>query len=174
MLFDCLCFGRDARREATTVADDARAKLAAFTRRNTRPLDCDGRKFYARLVGAYDGDTVTVVAELVPGSVHQLAVRLSGINAPEMGAPDVYDRARAVRARNRLIQFLTSGGVVLDAAADYKRGDIDAALAADTYLVWLECGATEKYGRTLARVFPETDPNCANDLLVSEGLALPM
>lgn len=152
----------------------AAARLAPYRRDNTPAFSLRGSECWARLVGAHDGDTVTVVLEAFPGRFQKANIRLRGIDTCEMTSTDPVLKGRAVAARDRVIELLTGGGVRLQADVAYSRGQIDAALAQQVYTVWVCCFEQDKYGRTLADVYPDC-PVCrsANQVLLDEGLACP-
>lgn len=94
-----------------------------------------------------DGDTVEATIEVWPRLFVQDAVRLVGINAPEMHAPRPCERDDAQRAKDRLGQLLAAGRI--DVEPDHK----------------------DKYGRMVGRV--RVDDADVNAALLAEGLAVP-
>lgn len=86
----------------------------------------------ARVIKVRDGDTVEVAAFVWPQQTIEIAVRLRGIDAPELrGACDA-ERKAAVAARDRLRDLLSSGTVQLHAVAGDKYfGRVLAALSTD-------------------------------------------
>jgi micrococcal nuclease len=94
-----------------------------------------------------DGDTVDVAVDLGFYTIAVLRFRLDGINAPELHAQDLGERARGIAARDRLAQMLPAGA-----------------------LVTLRSMKTEKYGRWLAQVIAADGTDVAAQLLI-EGLA---
>lgn len=94
-----------------------------------------------------DGDTVEATIEVWPRLFVQDAVRLVGIDAPEMHAPRPCERADAQRAKDRLGQLLAAGRI--DVEPDHK----------------------DKYGRMVGRV--RVDGADVNAALLAEGLAVP-
>jgi endonuclease YncB( thermonuclease family) len=155
--------------------------LSAFTSANTPVFSFAGREMRARLLDVYDGDTVTVAAEVYPGTVRQLSIRLTGIDTPEMKGGDLEGGADpAEAARRRLAQLLapaaTAAGAlegVRTAAGRVKRADMRAALQARVNLVYVTCFGNDKYGRVLARVSSWAGGPHAGDVLLAEGLATP-
>lgn len=154
-------------REAPLGREECAARLAPHTAANTRPLSLAGREGWARLLDVHDGDTLTVAAEVLPGEVHRVRVRLAGVDACELSAADDAQRALADRARQRLAELLLPelGGGPWHAKA------LRAALARETHLVWLECTGADKYGRALARASSAPGRPCASRALLAEGLA---
>lgn len=118
------------------------------------PLDLNGYAGWARVVSMYDGDTCTVVVP-VPGLGHRrVRVRLLGIDTPEMRGGGPGEKERAVSARDRFAQLV---GFEPTTAPTFA---------------WLQCSSNDKYGRTLATVFPRPGaPASVNETLLAEGLA---
>lgn len=158
---------------------DAQRDLADSVWSNTPAFGLAGRSFWARVVDVYDGDTLTVaVTGLLQGvepapqssASHRVTLRLRGIDAPEMRSTDPSERDMAVQARDRLVEWLMQ-----DASADMppRRGTRTAvrrALERRVVVVWVACGATEKYGRTLADVSLEPGGTVVSRALLAEGL----
>ncbi|KAB0679368.1 thermonuclease family protein [Aureimonas leprariae] len=96
-----------------------------------------------------DGDTVEVEAYIWPGQVVRTAVRLRGIDAPELKGRCDGERAAAEVARDRLTALVASRIVQL--------GEISG----DKY-----------FGRVLARVASDDVPDVGAKLL-AEGLVAP-
>ncbi len=63
------------------------ADLSGWNSTNTPVFLFEGVHLAARLLYVHDGDTVTVAAEVHPGRVCQMSVRLLGIDAPEVSVP---------------------------------------------------------------------------------------
>lgn len=147
----------------------AAALLAPHTHDNTAPFSLEGLAGWARLVGAHDGDTATVVLEAFPGRFHRVVLRVRGVDACEMTSRDAEVRAKAVRARNRLVEHLT--GLRLDEGRAYTRAQIGRLLGEEPRVVWVECAGQDKYGRTLADVYPDRGGASVAAVLLAEGLA---
>ena len=90
---------------------EARATLADATYENTPESLVDNRKFVGRLVDVYDADTITCIVEVLPGRFQRVTTRLVGIDACEMTSKDQAARDLAIRARDRVVEHLTHGGV---------------------------------------------------------------
>jgi endonuclease YncB( thermonuclease family) len=150
--------------------ESATKRLSPHKRDNTPNFSFSGKKCWARLVCAHDGDTITAVLEAFPGMFYKTNVRLKGIDTCEMTSKDVEVKGRAVAARNRVIELLT--GLKLEQNTRYTKGRIDAMLAERVYTIWLDCYEQDKYGRTLAFVYPGCN-GCASvgDVLLREKLA---
>lgn len=136
---------------------------------NTPLLSAAGFEGLSRLVDVSDGDTVTVIVELFPDRFFKLPIRLHGIDACEMHATCAEARRLAFRARSRVLELL-SGATLPDSSTKREVRDF---LASRTVLVWVSCGANDKYGRTLGHVRASRDaPNVA-EVLLAERLAVP-
>jgi endonuclease YncB( thermonuclease family) len=121
-----------------------------------KPFSFAGQRFLAKIVDCYDGDTVTVAFEF-GGSVIQYKARLAGYDSPEMRPPKsaqnrAAEKAAAVAARTALV------GKVQDS------------------LIYIECGAFDKYGRILVTAFlrngAENGENI-NEWMVAQGHGTP-
>lgn len=112
-----------------------------------------GRVVPAMVLGVYDGDTLTVALPIGGeggGEIVRMSVRMGGIDTPEMKSKLPENRARAIRARNRLIQLCGVPGVGLDDALTKK--EIAALCERHRPIVALECGPWDKYGRLMGAV----------------------
>ena len=106
--------------------------------------------YQATLMRVVDGDTIDVLVDLGFHMSVEMRLRLAGIDTPELHSPDDALRARAVRARARVIELLPLGV---------------------TFRVETIKDKTEKYGRYLAWITPAGATATLNAMLVSEGLA---
>lgn len=80
----------------------------------------------ARVVDVYDGDTAKVIAEPWPGVEIRVSVRLRGIDAPEIRGQCDYEKALAVKARDRLIELIGDSVLLYDIGPDKYSGRVDA------------------------------------------------
>ena len=94
-----------------------------------------------------------------------------------MTSKDEAARFLAVRARDRVVEYLTHGAV---RPARAKRLDVRALLRADVFEVEIVCYARDRYGRQLGKVFPvHADGTCVAPkigvslMLLDEHLAVP-
>eukprot|EP00798_Chlamydomonas_sp_ICE-L_P019679 gene19679-26366_t len=133
-------------------------------------LSLAGLRCWARVVGVHDGDTLTVVLEAFPGRFYKVNIRVHGIDTCEITSKNNEIKERAIRARNRLVEYLT--GVKLDPCKPYTRTQIEKAVCENVNVVWVECYEQEKYGRTLANLYPDCN-GCASvaQVLLDEKLA---
>ncbi|KQT42906.1 nuclease [Aureimonas sp. Leaf454] len=85
----------------------------------------------ATILKVRDGDTVEVEAFIWPQQVVRVAVRLRGIDAPELKAKCEGEKTAALAARDRLIELVAGGDVALsDVAGDKYFGRVLARLSA--------------------------------------------
>lgn len=109
--------------------------------------------YNAKIVYAYDGDTVTASVDLgFHFAFNKQKLRLYGIDTPELRG-DTLEAARA--ARDRLKELVLDKEVLIETFKDSKG----------------------KYGRYLAKVWFKLQPDdesyvCLNDRLVEEGHAV--
>ncbi|KQT52594.1 MULTISPECIES: thermonuclease family protein [unclassified Aureimonas] len=103
----------------------------------------------AEVVKVRDGDTLEVEAHIWPGQVARVAVRLRGVDAPELKAKCDSEKTAALVARDRLTALVGTDGVTL------------FDISGDKY-----------FGRVLAKVASGEEPDLAK-LLLREGLVAP-
>ena len=150
--------------DATQCAD-----LSGCNSANTPVFSFEGVHLVARLLDVHDGDTVTVAAEVYPGRVCQLSLRLLGIDAPEVSVPAQRERAQA--ARYRLVELLT--GLRVDPSRRLTRGEMRSLLQGKVHLVHVKCGPNDKYGRVLGYVSKDLEGDHAGNVMLQEGLVNP-
>lgn len=90
----------------------------------------------ARVISVLDGDTVRVEAFIWPGQSLRIAVRLRGVNAPELKSRCPGERTAALEARDALAARLGGGKVQIRNIAGEKYygrvlADLSAADGAD-------------------------------------------
>lgn len=87
----------------------------------------------ATIHGCHDGDTCTIsIPSLPPLFGSRLAIRLAGIDTPELAAPCAEERARAIAARNVLRRaLLAAQSVEIDLLARDKYFRVLALIRAD-------------------------------------------
>jgi micrococcal nuclease len=131
------------------AGDRARARLAQPDALSAPELSAGGYEGWARVVRVVDGDTVVAVIDLPGGGLFRAALRLAGVDAPELRSRDPELRALAARARDRL-----------------------AELCGDR-VVWCRCEGRDRYGRALARLQPggPGEARGVAETLADEGLA---
>lgn len=103
---------------------------------------------YGKVVKVYDGDTITIAAKLpYPESpVYRIAVRLNGIDTPEIKGQTQKEKDLAKHIRNTLHDKIFDK------------------------IVELKNTSSEKYGRLLADVY--LDGICINEWLIDQGFAV--
>ena len=103
---------------------------------------------YGKVIKVYDGDTITIAGKLpYPESpVYRIAVRLNGIDTPEIKGQTQKDNDLAKQIRNTLHDKIFDK------------------------IVELKNTSSEKYGRLLADVY--LDGICINEWLIDQGFAV--
>lgn len=110
-------------------------------------------EYRCELRAVVDGDTVDVDIDLGFDSwLRKQRVRLAGINAPETHTKDADEKARGLRARDRLRSLLEGPGKLVLRVERYD--------------------ATEKFGRILGRIV-NGDGLDVSAILLAEQLAVP-
>lgn len=85
----------------------------------------------ATVTSVVDGDTIRVDVESWPGVVSRVAVRLRGLDTPEMRGKCQEERALARQAKSRLAELVKVGPVELrEIAQDKYAGRVDARVTA--------------------------------------------
>ena len=103
---------------------------------------------YGKVIKVYDGDTITIAAKLpYPKSpVYRIAVRLNGIDTPEIKGQTQKEKDLAKHIRDTLQTKLMNK------------------------IVQLKNTSSEKYGRLLADVY--LDDVCINTWMIEQGFAV--
>ena len=85
--------------------------------------------FLALVLAVTDGDTFRARVEVWPGVEVVTAVRISGIDTPELRGKCAAERERALAARKALADLLAGGRVELrEVAPDKYAGRVDATV----------------------------------------------
>lgn len=104
--------------------------------------------YKATIIGVYDGDTVTAIADLGFHVNKEIKIRLAGIDTPEIRGAE---RPDGLVSKKRMEDLVLNKEVIIKTYKDKQ----------------------EKYGRWLADIFiPESDIS-VNQMLINEGLAIP-
>lgn len=133
-----------------------------------------GTEMYARLISLHDGDTCKLILP-VGGNYYKFAVRMNGLDTPEMTSKDPRAKALARRARDRHFELAT--GQVLapstnDALESAKKKSIQSYLENNIVVVWVKCGELDRYGRPLVDIRKNKDSDQTfTDVLLEEKLA---
>ena len=104
----------------------------------------EGQTVNARMVDCYDGDTCTLIIPFM-STLIKIKCRLNRINTPELRTIDALEREIAIKARDKLQEYID---VIL--TAKFSKAD--------------------KYGRFLVDLYTDNG-KCINDMLVKENLA---
>ena len=131
-----------------------------------------GKECYARVVDIYDGDTLTIILPF-NDSYHRFAVRLLGIDTPEMKSKLVDNKKKAIRARNTVMQWVLPNKII-NLEEPYTRKQIQEMLASEVSLIWVKCDIFEKYGRLMIEAFSDFQSPASESFskrLIREGLA---
>lgn len=146
---------------------------------NTRDLSraLESTDAIARVVALHDGDTLTAIFDAL-GGFYKIHVRLDGIDTPEINSKTPANRRVAEMARDRLLDMIVEGtreGTREGSNKGPSTNGFEAFLDGDVYLVRIQCGRCEKYGRLLGRLssaYSDALSPSFNDRLCSERLAL--
>lgn len=113
----------------------------------------NGQTFLCRVIKVYDGDSITGIIRY-HFDYFKISIRLSGIDTCEKTSKDEKIKAKAIEAKNRLIELLNFG----------KK---------DCCIVFIRCYEFDKYGRVLADLHldPNTNSETIQDILIKENLA---
>ena len=117
----------------------------------------DGKKFTAKVVDVYDGDTCSVVVWHL-GRLTKFRVRCSGYDSPEMKPPKNAENReeiihRAILARNYFTSKVTNCDFNIE--GKYNKLEMQKIVDLNTKLIVIECGGWDKYGRLLADFYAD-------------------
>jgi len=104
--------------------------------------------YKAFVIDVYDGDTITVIADLGFHIKQTLKIRLAGINTPELKGDE---REKGLISKKRLSDLVLGKEIILKTYKDKQ----------------------EKYGRWLGDVYLPDTSISINTILLNEGLAVP-
>lgn len=105
-------------------------------------------EYRAKIVGVYDGDSVTALVDLGFKINFTIKIRLRGINTPEIRG---VERPEGLIAKARVVDLILNKDVILKTHKD----------------------RTGKYGRYLGEIFLKEGDISINQILLNEGLAKP-
>lgn len=103
----------------------------------------------AKLISAYDGDTLILSIDLGMGISYNAKCRLEGLDTPELRSKDASERQAAVVSRESLLKFVEGKDLLVRSLVK-----------------------PDKYGRLLVKIWTE-DGNCVNGAMLPDGGALP-
>jgi len=106
-------------------------------------------KYSAKLIRVIDGDTIDAMIDLGFNMWAKKRVRLNGIDTPETRTRDLNEKARGIKAKERLIEILNNSG--------------------NEFIIVSQ--GVDKYGRCLGEIF--INDKSVNKILLDEGLAVP-
>ncbi len=132
---------------------------------DARPFTISG-SYQSRVVGLHDGDTINCVINFA-GGYYRFAVRMDGIDTPEMTSKMDEVKQKALLARQRLFELITRRYDI--DTRGWKKKNFDDFFDKTYVEVTLDCKGLDKYGRVLATI---GDPSFSS-ILVQEGLAYP-
>lgn len=139
---------------------------------NTKKFDFNDKKFFAKVVDIYDGDTITCIMNIF-GEYYKFKIRLSGIDTCEMTTNNKQLKKKAIQAKNRLFNLITQLNINID--EEITKKDMREKLNNGNYIVLLHCENFDKYGRILAQVYNKkmnsTPSTSYNNILINEKLA---
>lgn len=124
----------------------SQADLESATMENTEEFCLSGRKMYAKVLSVYDGDTMTIAFDF-QGKLYHKSCRVDGVNCPEIRTRDEHEKKMGLKAK----EFVTN--MILNK------------------IVWTEFSMkNDKYGRLLAKIYPEKNKDSLDLILIREGL----
>jgi endonuclease YncB( thermonuclease family) len=121
-----------------------------------------GQKLIGRVVGVYDGDTMTVVLPIF-NQVFKFSVRLDGIDTCEMKSKSDTNKNLAKSAKTCVMEHLIRAYSLQQPLQDDKHF-FDNHIV----LVRVECHEFDKYGRLLANVYPVCDTSSSSKTSFSD------
>lgn len=115
-------------------------------------MDSDSLYSYrAKIVKVIDGDTCILNIDLGFRVFVELSCRLAHIDTPELHSPDDVLRARASKAKQKLIELTVNPAIIIKSFKPFK---------------------SDKYGRFLVEIINSDGVN-VNQLLLDSGFAVP-
>lgn len=119
-------------------------------------------EYRAQILSVTDGDTVRLDVDLGFSLRQKMTLRLYGINTPELHG--VADAAPGKAARDYLTSLLSNGG----------QGPAGGPLTMSWKAVTIKTikDKTDKYGRLLADIYLDKDPESVNLKMVKAGHAV--
>ena len=87
--------------------------------------------YEALILGVIDGDTFNAKVEVWPYVQVTTAVRLAGVDAPELKGKCAAERIAAQAARKRLAELLAGNIVLAEVKPDKYAGRVDAVVTVD-------------------------------------------
>ncbi|VVU95669.1 hypothetical protein CPAV1605_1424 [seawater metagenome] len=118
-------------------------------------FDLKDKKFQAKVVDIYDGDTCHVVI-LFNMKWTKFKIRCLGYDTPEMKPPkDAKNREslidKAIKSRNYFLSRVTN--CEIDINTHYTKKEVKQILLNNTKTIKLNCHGWDKYGRVLGKIY---------------------
>jgi endonuclease YncB( thermonuclease family) len=127
----------------------------------------DGMRLEGRVVDVYDGDTMTLILDPWGVSAWKFQVRIAGIDTCEIRSKEEALVEKAKHTRAKVVELVTGGKFV---GVAEKKEVRQALNGDDVFMVDIECGKFDKYGRLLGQVTTCDGKDVAGELLAL-GLA---
>jgi endonuclease YncB( thermonuclease family) len=128
-----------------------------------------GLKTPARIVNVVDGDTLTLIIPIFD-SYYKFYTRISGIDTCETHSKDEKIKELGLKAKYRVLELLLSPPKNIIEIMGITNKQIIDIFDKDVYIINIECGDFDKYGRLLANVFINDGRSIAS-VLLEEKLA---
>ena len=164
-----LCFKNQ--KVKVSKGNDIKSKYTSHNFNNTSASLVKDRSYYVRFVDIYDADTLTCIVEVFPSLFQKITIRIIGIDACEMTSKNSDAKDYALRARNRVINFLTNNNIQVSNST--KRSQIRELLDNNIYLIYVKFLGQDKYGRTLGDVYLNENSESISNILLNEKMAIP-
>lgn len=123
----------------------------------------------ARLLETHDGDTMKV-AIVLRGKVVKVAVRLLGVNTPEVRTKNPEEKVAGVAARDFVAAWALPER--MQVGGRYTEGALKEAYAATYVMLDVDFQGADKYGRNLAYAYKPRCQTSLSDLLIANGHAV--
>jgi len=150
--------------------EQAKALFQNQTGSNTDLFSLTGQKMYGRVVDIHDGDTITIVLNILQ-KFFKFKVRLAEIDTCEITSKSEQNKSLANEAKIRLISLICDRDISNCILLSDKKSLV-SFLESNNHCVWLECFDFDKFGRLLANVYAdESSDESFSECLIKENLA---
>jgi endonuclease YncB( thermonuclease family) len=134
---------------------------------HTKPFSFNGQTTLCRLVDIIDGDSLVVILPVL-NNYYKYHIRINGIDTCEIKSKNQDNKTLALQARCELLNIITKNNHNFDISKD----KIKEILNSDIYILYLECGEFDKYGRLLANVYLDDSKQISlSEHLINKNLA---
>lgn len=123
----------------------------------------------ARLLETHDGDTMKV-AIVLRGKVVKVAVRLAGVNTPEVRTKNPEEKAAGIAARDFVAAWALPGRMQVNGS--YTEAALKAAYAESRVMLDVDFEGPDKYGRQIGSVYKPGCQTSLSDVLIANGHAV--